>query len=250
MAGRPRKSQSAESVSAMQNELENNVVDLENETSPFTKEAQMQKEIDELKAAMKRLLENKENVISEKDKQEVIEEIEDLDDYNDIKIAQDQYIKVISLVDNELILTTKPYGHGGKPFTFRNQFEVKRILYSDLVDILESHPTFVENGYFYISDSNVIRKHGLDDVYKNILTKEKIERIMSGNSNDAVTLFKSANPAQQTMITEMLIKKLSENPDSIDLNMVDKISRASGVKIQEKAEEAREFAELMKTAQS
>jgi hypothetical protein len=242
---RPRKSQSAENQSATQsNELEINQV-VEQKQSPFTENEQLRKEIEELKKAMALLLSNKENVIAEKDKEAVLDEVEDLDEYNNIKIAQDDYVKVICLVDHEVNLTTKPYGRGGKVFTFRKKYEVKRILYSDLVEILENHPTFIEAGYVYLADKKVIRKHGLDEVYKNILSQDKIEQIMAGNSsNDSVTLFKSANPKQQEVIVEMLIKKLSDNPDSVDLNMVDKISRASGVKIQEKAEEAREYAEM------
>lgn len=242
---RPRQSQSAE-ISAMQNE---STTQLE-ETKPFTTEEKLRREIDELKEALNKLLSNKENTIAQEDKQSVLNEVEDIDTFNNIKIAQDDYIKVICLIGNELNLVTKPYGRGGKIFTFRKQYEVKRILYSDLVEILENQPGFVEAGYFYIADQRVIRRHGLDDVYKNILTKEKIESIMSNNSNDAVTLFKSANPSQQEVIVEMLILKLCNNPDSVDLNMVDKISRASGIKIQEKAEEARQLTEILKNPQS
>lgn len=234
---RPKKSQSAESISAKQEE---SVVE-ETKNSPFTENEQLKIEIEELKKALSLLLSNKENVIDKKDKDMVLDELDDLDTFNSIKIAQDDYIKVICLVDNELNLTTKPNGRGGKIFTFRKKFEVKRILYSDLVEILENHPSFIEAGYIYIADKRIIRKHGLDEIYANILNQEKIERIMDGSSNDAVSLFKSANSKQQDVIIEMLIRKLCENPDSVDLNMVDKISRASNVKIQEKAEEARSY---------
>lgn len=238
--GRPKKSQIAEvSVSAMQENTNE-------ETSQFTENEQLRKEIAELKAALNQLLSNKENTIAQKDKEVVLDELDDLDEYNNIKINNDDYVKVISLIDNELNLNTRPYGRGGKTYKFTKRFDVKRILYRELVEILENHPSFVEAGYFYILSKNVIRKHGLNAVYENILSKEQIEYIMSSDSNDAVSLFKSANEKQQETIVEMLIKKLTENPESLDLNMVDKISRASGVKIQEKADDARVLIESMK----
>ena len=94
-------------------------------------------------------------------------------------------------------------------------------------------------------DRRVIRHEGLTDAYKNILSKEQIEQLLSGKSNDVVSLFKSSNDRQRELIIQMLIDKLVVDPNSLDLNLVDKIARASGVKIQEKAEEARELRDIL-----
>jgi hypothetical protein len=166
------------------------------------------------------------------------------DEYDDVDIRPDSYIKVISLTPYMLNLATETGGRG-KVFSFSTFGTTKRIMYSDLVNILEVNHSFMNSGLFYIADRRVIRKNGLDEVYEKILTKEMMEGIISGKTNDAVSVFLSANKIQQELIITMLIEKLRDDPDSIDLNLIDKISRASGVKIQEKVEEARELDKLL-----
>lgn len=155
------------------------------------------------------------------------------------EIKQNEYVRVMSLFPGHLNLSTEEQGQG-KVFRFADFGDVKRILYSDLTNILEVHSKFANSGYFIILDPRVIRNHGLDDAYAKILTKEKIDRIISG-STEAPELFKSSNTNQRALIVTMLIEKVRDNPDSIDLNMVDRISRESGIDITKKAQDAREF---------
>ena len=159
-----------------------------------------------------------------------------------IKIAPDEYISVMSLIPYHLNLSTREMG-GGKTYKFEKFGQIKRIIYSDLVDIFETHPSFLEAGYFYILSPKVIRHHGFDDAYKNILTKEKIEQILVGenkNIDACVALYQTANKLQQEIIVGIMTDKLVENLDSLDLNFLDKISRLSGVNIAEKAKDTRE----------
>lgn len=225
----PRKSQSAnvDNVSSDTNTVSNELVQ------------QLLAKISDLENR----LDAKQESAKSESKQESYE-FDDADEFNKIKIDQDSYIKVVSLTPFMLNLTTEGKGRG-KRFVFRSFGETKRILYSDLVKILENHHNFVEEFYFYIMDKRVIRRHGLDSLYETALTKEKIEAIITGNSNDAVSLFKSCNEHQQSVIVDLLIEKIQNNPESVDLNMVDKISRASGIKIQERAEERKSLMQII-----
>jgi hypothetical protein len=199
----------------------------------------------ELKKEIQELKQNKDEskYLEKSIKEESFDNYED--EFDEIDIRPDSYVKVISLTPYMLNLTTETSGRG-KVFTFPSFGVTKRILYSDLVNILEVNQSFLNEGLFYIADRRIIRKNGLDSIYEKLLTKEKIEAIVSGKSNDAVSLYKSANNNQKEFIVDMLISKLANDPDSVDLNLIDKISRASGIKIQEKAEETREFAESLK----
>jgi hypothetical protein len=98
------------------------------------------------------------------------------------ELVPNSYIKIMSLVKNPLNLSTKPHGRG-KTFHFENFGEVKTVFYSELLDIIENHPSFFEAGYFYILDSRVIEANNYGDVYSRILTKEKMEEIFSNSSN-------------------------------------------------------------------
>jgi hypothetical protein len=144
----------------------------------------------------------------------------------------------MSLLPYPLILSTKGNGTGTvKKFTTMG--EIKRILYRDLLEILESHRNFAEAGYFYIMDKRFIRQQGLDEMYSKILTKEKIEEIIrSTEPKHCVEIFNSANEKQKEIIVELLIDKLATG-SSVDLNVVDAISRASKVDISKLAEDAK-----------
>jgi hypothetical protein len=158
-------------------------------------------------------------------------------------VRPDEYINIMSLLDIRLTLSTLGYGKG-KTFKFENFGQTKRIPYSDLVQIIENHKNFLEWGYFYILDERVVRVNGLEDIYKNILTKEKIEQVLDGKG-DVVSIYKSANQNQKEIINSIIIERLTKNPNSMDLNLVDKISRIGDINLLEKSQEAVEFAKIM-----
>ena len=155
------------------------------------------------------------------------------------EIRPDEYISVMSLLPYTLILTTQAMG-GGSVKRFTKFGETKRILYGDLVDIIEVNQSFLEAGYFYIMDADVIRKHGLDETYSKILTKEKMQEIVDSKSNNAVELYNSATPRQQETIVQMLVDKVKSDPMGTDMNVIDRLSRASGINIVEVSEREKE----------
>ena len=186
---------------------------------------------------------NSTEVSSEEEKKDRIKELEAqlaaLRNDEEYEIKMTDYIRVMSLFAGHLNVSTQERG-GGKVFRFEDFGTTKRMLYSELIDVLEAYSKFAEFGYFIILDPRVIRNHGLEDAYAKILTKEKIERIIAG-SPDAHDLFAVCNPKQQEQIVSMLVGKLRDNADSLDLNMVDRISRLSNVDIAKKAKESREY---------
>ena len=188
-----------------------------------TKKASKQQEINELKARLEELQNNQ----SQGEKSETN------------KIPLDDLITVMSLLSYPLNLSTREKGQGDT-FKFESFGQIKKIIYSKLLSIIEVHRNFLEWGYFVILDERVIKSHGLQETYTKILTKEKIDQILSG-SKSAVDLYKSCNEEQQRVIVSMVVEKVRDNPDSIDLNIVDQLSRVSNINIATKAEEARAY---------
>jgi len=173
-----------------------------------------------------------------------VSEYEEDDDIDQIEINPQSYITVVSLCWTYMTLSTKGRGKG-KLFNFPEFSTKKRIMYSDLVEILENHPNFLEQGLFYIADKRVIRRHGLNEIYSKILDKSKIETILSGVDNsEIISIFKSANPAQQGTIVQLLIDKRLAGGE-IDLNLWDKLSRASNINMQSKYENAKEYLDYL-----
>jgi hypothetical protein len=207
-----------------------------------TTSAKKTSEVDELKKQIEELRKLVEG--STKAENEVVQDDDFVND-DELKISGDDYIKVMSLCPYVLNLTTELKGKG-KIFTFQKFGEVKRILYNDLVKILEVHPRFANEGLFIIMNSKVVRRHGLDESYDNILTKENIEKILSGNQSDAVNLFKIANPKQKEMIATIIIDRMVGGLE-MDLNLVDRLSREMDYNIANRVNEIKEMQESMKS---
>ena len=163
-----------------------------------------------------------------------------VDEYADIR--PDTYVRVISLCPHPLNLSTARVG--GKQFRFDKLGKMKRILYGDLVDIIENQPSFAENGVFYIADEAIVRRHGLVDYYDKILTKEEVNMVMTADSDIALAIFKNANPKQQGYISEMLIEKIVEGED-VDMNFAYLVGKDIGVDIIKKAEEEKEYKDML-----
>ena len=91
-----------------------------------------------------------------------------------------------------------------------------------------------------ILDERVVGRHGLHEIQSKVHPREKIDRILQG-AVDAVDIFKSSSEDQKRNIIGMITRKLSADPKSVDLNIVDEISRVSKVNILQNAEESRKL---------
>jgi hypothetical protein len=179
------------------------------------------------------------NIKEIKEKAKIMEQ-SIIDEYKDdeIDISPQKYVTVISLTPNQLNLSTQPGGKG-KVVTFSEFGQQKRIMYNNLVDIMDSNPGFLERGCYYIAEKRIIRKHGLDELYSTLLTKEVIESMVSisMSDEDMTTLYKSANKTQQGVIVDLIIHKLMADDKSVDMNMVASISKISGIDLLKQVED-------------
>lgn len=157
-------------------------------------------------------------------------------------IRPDAYIRVVSLCPHILTLSTSLTG--GKSFRFKKLGEVKRVLYKELVDIIEHMPTLAESGTFYILDERVVRMHGLEDHYDSVLAEEKINMVLSADAETAFSIFSSANLKQKGFIKEILMKKIISG-DDVDMNFVRMVERDLDVDIIKKAEESMAYKETI-----
>jgi hypothetical protein len=162
----------------------------------------------------------------------------DQDTTDDVKL--DTYVEVMSLCPYTLTLHTQALGRGDR-FEFRKFGEIKRIIYGDLVKVLENYRSFLESGYFYILNPKVVRRHGLDDIYKNILDRDMIMKIVDCDPKSAVKFYEKATKAQKEMIKVMLINRI--NNGTADLNVVSSISLVAGEDLAKIAGESKQLGE-------
>ena len=263
-AGRPRKV-ATESVENLTNEVSQSTPETpETETD---KVAQLEKKVDTLTDLFAQFMKHEmsksepvqsspvNNNVNQKTPVKLNSTVDsdEEDELNNIVIDPVTYIKVMSLDPGLLCLATAEPKNHPKYFTFKKFGEVKRILYSDLNNIIEIDERFLQEGRFIILNRSVVRKHGFDETYSKILTKDKIDQILYGeNQTDAVNLFKSTNETQQKNICNLILQKLVDG-ESLDLNLVDRISREWGKIIDDdqyslvkKAEESKQLIKLYK----
>jgi len=168
---------------------------------------------------------------------------EEEDEY--VAIRPDKYIRVISLCPHILNLSTSKNRNNSKPFRFTHMGQEKRIMYQDLVGIMETNPSFVESGFLYIMNKNVVRRHGLDDAYAEILTKKEIFEVMTGDVDSALGIFNSANERQQENIAEMLETALV-NDENVDMNLIYRVTQITGIDIAGRAENTKNYNDIDK----
>jgi hypothetical protein len=145
------------------------------------------------------------------------------------KIDGREYIKIMSLSNIPLNLTTEPMGRG-RLFQLLKFGEVKRVMYDDLVKIVYNHPTFTQSGRFIILNSSVVHELGYEEDYVKILDKKKIESILE-NKQNALDLYRSANEVQKKIIHEFLIRKVRDDLASVDMNLIVQIKQVSNIDI-------------------
>lgn len=158
--------------------------------------------------------------------------------YPELKL--DDMIPVMSLLPYSLNLSTREQGQGTTK-KFSKFGEIKKILYKDLLEILDNHSNFMEAGYFYILSPAVISQHGLQETYSKILNKEKVENLLSLSSEECLNVYTLANEKQKEIIIQLVVDTVRDNPEKVNLNVVDKLSRLSGVEIIKRADDEREI---------
>ena len=201
--------------------------------------AEINKKYEELQKQFAELAKKMEEISSVNHSEKKDEKIKDTEE--EIEIKPDKYIKVMSLVSEKLNLNTEINGKG-RPFYFTHYGEVKRILYSDLLRIIETNRTFLDNLYFIIMDPAVIRKHDLLETYEKALDKEKIDLFFSPNANqtDAVNLFKATSDKQRDSIVNLILDRMSSG-QPVDFNFLYRLSDVVGYSISDKFENAKEI---------
>jgi len=179
-----------------------------------------------------------------KNSQEQIKRLQEQADDNEPRsrresVRQDDYIEVISLCPNMLTMTTEAKGMGF-PYTWVKFGDISQIVYSDLQLLIKNHGSglytdFFREGYVYINDKDVVKKSGFNEIYEELLDFEQMQEVLKCDSEKCTKLLESTNHTQQLFIARMIIERII-NGEKLDLNIIDKFARISGVKIIEEAE--------------
>lgn len=140
-------------------------------------------------------------------------------DINPLKL-----IKVISLSDGGVSLKTKSSGDC-KVFRFDKFGHSVSITYTDLQDIISTDRSFIEDGFVYICDKDVVKNNYLEDAYSKFLTIETINNIFSFPKDEIIDMIQNTTEALQESIISFVVKKIN-NGEYVDMNKVDAIGKS------------------------
>lgn len=148
-------------------------------------------------------------------------------DNKDNDISADEEIEIISLTPNRLNII----GEGGSILvSFDKIYEEQLVDYASLKDALRIRVNreMAKKGRFYINDERVVNKLRLKNDYKNILSPEQLQHLLAIDVSKAIELYKLAPKGQKSAIIE-IVKQSKFNGDNIDYNLLNELTKLSGV---------------------
>ena len=168
---------------------------------------------------------------------EALEEPESIPD----EPSPNKMVRILSLCRGSLNLSEDEAGNGKVKFS--KYGEIKTVLYSSLINIVNYNRSFAEKGIFYILDRAAVYYLGLKDCYSHLVTNDVLDSICN---YDDVDIIKIIDTTEKTQIDTM-VKNLTDrlySGESLDLNKIQIIGQKVGVDIMAKVNEMKQFSSM------
>ena len=208
MAGRPKKSETAEKTTKSTKAVDNT-----------------QEQLKTLQEQIAKLMAENETLKAKKEKEEKIsvatvkEEVEE-------ELTSDTDITVISQTVGKLVLSTE--GNGvGTVYRFEEFGEVQDIPFGDLKDIVKNKPRFAKEGAYFICNPQAVKKLRLGNQYKNLIDDKTFVNLFDKDAKTIVALYESAPKMQQEQVVSLIQDRL-DNGLEVDGNVLIKIGQLCG----------------------
>lgn len=146
----------------------------------------------------------------------------------------------ISLCNHILNLSTEPNG-GGVVYTFTEFGEEQSIPYSDARRIIKNNKNFIKGGKCYIADDKIIDAEHLTNEYKKILSKDDLLDLLSSDKVKFRNIFDTMTDTQKEIFRDVVVDKLSQDKNSVDMNIVQYINESLNIDILKSVEYGKEL---------
>lgn len=196
------------------------------------KNAETSKKLDDVTSMLQSLIGAMQNnkVESEKNTEiaettEVVREQSALNSVPD-QPRPDELIKVMSLRYGVLNLNVNDH----LALRLDKYCEIKPVLYSNLIDIVNQNRSFAEYGYFYILDDRAVYHLGLSNAYKSLVSGDIMNHIDEYSKEQIENILKNVRKEQKDTILYNLSLRLY-NDEQVDVNKIKFIGDICGVDI-------------------
>lgn len=153
----------------------------------------------------------------------------------------DAMIRLQSLTKGELCLNV----NGSVAINFDKYGDIKPVLYSELMNIVNNNRRFAEEGAFYIMDDASVKYLGLSRYYDNILSYDEIESLESYSDDELRTIITKISDFQKDVVSLVFANRIYNN-EQVDRNKIEVISKACEIDIAKRAREMKQIADNMK----
>lgn len=162
--------------------------------------------------------------------------------YNNLRQPRpDAMIRLQSLTKGELCLNV----NGSVAINFDKYGDIKPVLYSELMNIVNNNRRFAEEGAFYIMDDASVKYLGLSRYYDNILSYDEIESLESYSDDELRTIVTKISDFQKDVVSLVFANRIY-NDEQVDRNKIEIISKACEIDIAKRAREMKQIADNMK----
>jgi hypothetical protein len=158
---------------------------------------------------------------------------------------------VVSLSPMPLTLSAKIPGETIS-YTWENFGDIKSISYRNLKILINNYrersilyTDFIKEGYVYIKSKTIVENLGLEETYKNLLTKEEMETVIECNEETSLCLFSKAPKSQQLNMVNIIVNRLCNGERYFSV-ILHQMSMIVGVNIIEMVNEGKRLLELIK----
>lgn len=166
--------------------------------------------------------------------------------YSDLEIpdepAPNKSIRVMNLCYGALTLKD---GTGATRLPFDKYGEIKPILYSSLIDVVNANRSFADDGKFYVLDKNAVYHLGLNNDYKKIVDGTIIDNICNYSEVQILDILKTIPESQREVIVKTLKDRIY-NGEEFNLNKIAVINKYCNVDIMDMVEQMKEFSNIKK----
>ena len=116
----------------------------------------------------------------------------------------DAMIRLQSLTKGELCLNV----NGSVAINFDKYGDIKPVLYSELMNIVNNNRRFAEEGAFYIMDDASVKYLGLSRYYDNILSYDEIESLESYSDDELRTIVTKISDFQKDVVSLVFANRI------------------------------------------
>lgn len=140
-------------------------------------------------------------------------------------------VKVISLIDNTYVMSTKPLGQG-TVYRFDKYGDFKNVKFQDLQDILAINSKQFENGMAVLSSKEDYDDLQIGYIYDMVLNKERMDDVIKLQSEADVDIILGMSEEMQEKVYSIIAGKIADGV-SYDFNKIKRLEKEGLGNIQE-----------------